>query len=370
MNVLLINSVCGIGSTGKICVRTAEELEAQGHCVKIAYGRDGFVPEEYRRYAVRIGTDPGVRLHGVYSRLTDKHGFGSTAATKKFLRWAQSYDPDLLWLHNLHGYYLNIALLFQWIKSRPHMQVRWTLHDCWAFTGHCAHFDYIRCAKWKTGCGQCPQKHSYPGSLFADRSSWNYAQKRALFTGIPNMTLITPSHWLAGLAADSFLGCYPIEVQHNQIDRSIFQPTPSQFRQQHGLVGVPILLGVAGAWTERKGLNDFIRLAKRLCGKCAVVLVGLTAEQAGQLPDGMIAIAKTNHPGELAEIYTAADLFVNLTYEDTYPTVNLEAQACGTRVISYDTGGCAETLDASGILVPQGDLDAVVEAIERCLLPQ
>lgn len=363
MKILMINSVCGIGSTGKICVQAAREFEAQGHTVKIAYGRDGFVPEEFKPYAVRIGNDLGVRLHGVYSRLTDRHGFGSKAATKKFLAWADAFDPDFLWLHNLHGYYLHIGLLFQWIKSRPQMQVEWTLHDCWSFTGHCAHFDYIGCEKWKTGCHNCPQKSSYPGSLFADCSRKNYAQKKALFTGIPNLTLITPSAWLAEKAKQSFLGEYPTQVRHNTIDLHTFQPTPGDFRQRYALDGKTIVLGVASAWNDRKGLSDFGKLRQLLSEEYAIVLVGLTPQQIQQIPAGILALPRTNTPGELAQIYTAADVFVNLTYEDTYPTVNLEAQACGTPVISYDTGGCRETLNEAGILIPKGDLPAAAKAI-------
>ena len=162
MKYLFINAVCGTGSTGKICAAQAQEAEAQGHTAKIAYGRDGFVPEQFQKYAVRIGSDLGVRLHGVYTRFTDKHGFLSASATKKFLAWAESYDPDVLWLHNIHGYYINIELLFKWIKSRPNMQVKWTLHDCWAFTGHCAHFINANCDKWKRVCDKCELKDNYP----------------------------------------------------------------------------------------------------------------------------------------------------------------------------------------------------------------
>ena len=199
MKVLLINAVCGTGSTGRICAELARDYECSGHTVKIAYGRDGFVPEDCRRFAVRIGADLDVRLHGALTRLTDRHGFGSTAATRRFLRWAEEFDPDVLWLHNLHGYYINIELLFRWIKTRPQMQVKWTLHDCWAMTGHCAFFSFARCDRWKTGCHDCPQKSAYPASFLLDGSRRNYEDKRRLFTGIPNLTLITPSHWLARL---------------------------------------------------------------------------------------------------------------------------------------------------------------------------
>lgn len=145
MKVLFINSVCGIGSTGRICTDLAQQLEAEGNEVKIAYGRKGTVPEQFQKYAVRIGTDFDCKMHAIQTRLFDTHGFGSKRATKEFLKWAEEYKPDLLWLHNLHGYYINVEMLFDWIKKHPEMQVKWTLHDCWAFTGHCSHFTMVKC---------------------------------------------------------------------------------------------------------------------------------------------------------------------------------------------------------------------------------
>ena len=178
MKVLLINSVCGIGSTGKIVGALAEEYAAQGHEAVIAYGRDGNVPERYQPYAHRIGSDAHVKASALRSRLLDDHGFANRAATRDFLKWAEGYDPDLLWLHNIHGYYIHVGMLFDWIKSRPHMQVKWTLHDCWAFTGHCAYFTMAGCTRWQSGCGDCPQKNTYPASMLLDRSRANFDRKR------------------------------------------------------------------------------------------------------------------------------------------------------------------------------------------------
>ncbi len=365
MRVLFINAVCGTGSTGKICAALAQQYEQEGHTAKIAYGRDGFVPEQFQKYAVRIGNDLDVRLHGVYTRLSDRHGFASRAATKKFLRWAEEYDPDILWLHNIHGYYIHIGLLFEWIKSRPQMQVKWTLHDCWAFTGHCAYFDFAGCSKWKTGCGSCPQKSAYPATALLDNSRGNYEKKRGLFTGVKNMTIVTPSRWLADLVQESFLKEYPVEVVYNTINTEIFRPTPGDFRKKHGLEGKKLVLGVASTWEKRKGLDDFVKLAGRLDDGWRIVLVGLTPDQAKQMPENVTAIPRTNSPQELAEIYTAADVFFNPTYEDNYPTVNLEAQACGTPVVTYDTGGSRETLNASGKAIPKGDLESFVRILQQ-----
>lgn len=344
MKVLLINSVCGIGSTGKIAGAQAEEYTAQGHEAVIAYGRDGTVPERYQKFAHRIGSDLDVKVSALRTRLLDDHGFANEKATREFLKWADSYDPDLLWLHNIHGYYIHVGLLFDWIKSRPQMQVKWTLHDCWSFTGHCAHFTFAKCERWKTGCHDCPEKGSYPASAFLDNSRRSYERKKAAFTGVKNMTVIVPSRWLEGLVKQSFLGQYPVEVHYNSIDTRLFRPTPGDFREKHGLQEKKIILGVAGVWTARKGLGDFIRLRRLLDDRYAMVLVGLTDRQIRELPQGILGIARTGSPQELAGIYTAADVFLNPTYEDNLPSVNLEAESCGTPVIAYATGGCAETI--------------------------
>ena len=362
MKVLLINSVCGIGSTGKIVGALAEEFTAQGHETVIAYGRDGTVPESYMPYAHRIGTDLGVKISAVRTRLLDDHGFANEKATREFLKWADGYDPDLLWLHNIHGYYIHVGLLFAWIKSRPHMQVKWTLHDCWAFTGHCAHFAFAKCEKWKTGCHDCPEKGSYPASKLLDNSRKNFERKRAAFSDVKQMQLIVPSQWLADLVRESFLGEYPVEVRYNTINTQIFQPTAGDFRQKYHLEGKKLLLGVASVWTERKGFRDFLELRKLLDDSYAMVMVGLTEQQIQSLPAGILGITRTNNPRELAEIYTAADVFFNPTYEDTYPTVNLEAESCGTRVITYDTCGCRETIRRpDSRVIPAGEFHRLKE---------
>lgn len=365
MKILIVNSVCGIGSTGRICTDLSKKFEADGHDVKIAFGRSSTVPEQFKKYAVRIGKDFDVKIHGLESRLFDNHGLASKHATKKFLQWADEYNPDLLWLHNLHGYYINYELLFDWIKSRPNMQVKWTLHDCWAFTGHCSYFTMVNCEQWKNHCSYCPQTRRYPACYGKGAASQNFDRKREAFTGVKNMTLITPSQWLADLVKQSFLKEYPVEVHYNTIDTNVFKPTPSDFRERYGLVGKKIVLGVASIWDERKGLRDFYKLATMLDDRFAIVLVGLSEKQIKELPKNILGIRRTNSPQELAAIYTAADVFFNPTYEDNYPTVNLEAEACGTRVVTYDTGGCRETLrSVNAKCISIGSVSELVEEIE------
>lgn len=366
MRILFVNEVCGITSTGRICTDLAQELEEKGHEVKIAYGRNGYVPKKFKKYSIKIGNKFDVYMHALQTRLFDTHGFGSKSATKKFLEWAENYKPDLLWLHNIHGYYINVEMLFAWIKKHPEMEVRWTLHDCWAFTGHCSHFTVVKCEQWKKYCSYCCQLRRYPTCYFMSSVRKNFERKRKAFTGVKNLTLITPSKWLADLTRQSFFKEYPVEVHYNTIDKTIFKPTPSDFRQRYGLVDKKIILGVANVWEERKGLKDFYQLAQMLDDSYAIVLVGLSKKQIAELPKNIHGIMRTNSPQELAAIYTAADVFVNPTYEDNYPTVNLEAEACGTRVITYDTGGCRETVVRNdSIVVECGNVENIFYLISK-----
>lgn len=368
MKVLFINSVCGTGSTGKICVTLAKELEQQGHEVKIACGSRHNISEDGKKYAVIIGDKKDVYFHLLKSRLFDRHCFASKRATLKFIKWAEEYNPDLLWLHNLHGYYLNIEVLFNWIKSRPQMQVKWTLHDCWAFTGHCTYFDVANCDKWKTGCGKCSQKKKYPHCSGWDNSSNNYTKKEKLFCGVSNMTLITPSQWLADLVKMSFLKDYPVDVVHNTINYEIFKPQSSTFREKHGLESKKIILGVASIWGNNKGYPDLLRLASSLNDNYTVVAVGNVMDECANLvpPSNFISIKRTDNQQQLAELYSTADVFFNPTLQDNYPTVNLEAEACGTPVVAYDSGGTKETVfRPDSVIVPKKDLDEAIRQIKR-----
>ena len=298
------------------------------------------------------------------SRFVDKHGFGSTRATQVFLKEVERLDPDVIHLHNLHGYYLNVELLFGYLRlaNKP---VVWTLHDCWAFTGHCAHFDYVGCNRWRTVCFSCPQKHGYPASFLTDGSEQNFRRKREAFTGLANMMIVTPSKWLARLVEGSFLGSYPIKVINNGINQDVFRPIEGDFREKYGIEEKFVILGVASVWGRRKGLSYFIELSRMLGGNDVIVLVGLTKRQLRNLPKNIIGIPKTNSIRELAEIYSSADVFVNPTLEDNFPTTNLEALACGTPVITFDTGGSVETIGRNGgFVVEKGKLGDVLACIE------
>ena len=364
MKVLQINSVCGRGSTGRIATDIADILKAQGHECRIAYGRDT-VPEKYRDIAVRIGADWDVRLHGVRTRLFDTHGFGSTKATTRFLQWVEEYDPDVIHLHNIHGYYINVELLFDYLK-RAGKSVIWTLHDCWAFTGHCPHFTVAKCDRWQEECcAPCPEKNRYPQSIGLDQCRSNYLRKKAAFTGVGNLTIVTPSQWLADLVKESFLKEYPVKVIPNGIDLSVFKPTASDFRKKNGLQDKQMLLGVASVWDKRKGLDDFIELSKILRVDQKIVLVGLSKEQLKSLPKNIIGIQRTNSVQELAEIYSATDAFLNLSREETQGLTTVEAMACGTPAVVYNQTAVPETVDTScGIAVAPG-ISNVLAALEH-----
>ena len=357
----MVNVVCGIRSTGRICTDLADALAEQGHEVKIAYGRET-VPEKYQKYAVRISTDLDVKFHGIKARLFDACGFGSKRATEKFIEWVKEYDPDVIHLHNIHGYYINIEVLFDYLRTCG-KKIIWTLHDCWSFTGHSAYCDAINCKRWIEGCYKCPQTEEYPKSLI-DRAKRNWNRKKRIFTDIPNLTIVTPSNWLASLVKQSFLKESPVQVIHNGIDTSQFHPMENNFKSDYGIEDAMMLLGVSTSWDDMKGYSDYLKLADMLGEGYKVVLVGLTKEQKEKLPANVIGIERTNSVRELVQIYSAADLFVNLSYCENYPTVNLEAIACGTPVLTYRTGGSPESA-CGGIVIKRGDLDAVVKELKK-----
>ena len=370
MRMLLVNSVCGIYSTGKIVAQIARQFEAKGWEVRIGDGRYAAVPEGCRKWAIPIGGIFERCIHQVVTRSFDWHGdrICSWLATRRFLKWAEEWKPDVLWLHNIHGYYLNYELLFGWIKRHPDMEVRWTLHDCWAFTGHCVYFTMADCEKWKTGCcGKCFEKGQYPKSWLFGAARSNWERKRAAFCGVRKMTLVTPSKWLADLTRESFLKEYPVEVVHNTIDTKVFRPTESDFRERNGLIGKQIVLGVASSWGSRKGFVDFLKLRALLDESYEIVLVGLSLRQMKALPQGVLGIPRTRSAKDLAAIYTAADWFFNPTREDNYPTVNLEAAACGCRIVTYDVGGCAETVEGYAHAVVLRDADRSPEGFVKVI---
>jgi len=360
MRVLQINTVCGVGSTGRIATDIHQILLEQGHESYIAYGRGEALNCSH---AIKIGSKVDNYAHVMTTRIFDRHGFGSKKATKGFIRKVEALDPDIIHLHNIHGYFINIEILFNYLK-RANKPVVWTLHDCWSFTGHCSHFDYIGCERWKSGCYNCPEKKEYPTSFLFDSSDLNYYKKKEIFTGVENLTIITPSIWLANLVKKSFLKDYYIKVINNGIDLSIFKPVENDFRKRFNLQNTFMILGAASVWTVRKGFEYFFELSKALGKDEKIVLIGVTEEQKKDLPLNIIGITHTNNIQELAEIYSSADVLVNPTLEDNFPTTNLESLACGTPVITFNTGGCVESIDSkTGIVVKEKDIKELLNQL-------
>lgn len=363
--ILLVNTVCSVGSTGRIVADLYSRATEHGYKCAVAYGRGDAkgIPSED---TYKIGSTFSLYGTALMTRLDDREGFHLKRQTKKFLSFLDDFKPDIIHLHNIHGYYLNCELLFKYLASHREIKVVWTLHDMWTMTGHCAVVDDTTCDKWIYGCKNCSRLSLYPKSILHDSSESNYLNKKELFTAIDNMVLVTPSEWLASNVRRSFLGDKDIAVINNGIDLNIFKPTKSDIRKKYALEGKTVLLAVSFKWVSEKGFDDFLKLREKLPSDFVIVLIGVDAKQKEALPSGIVGIEKTDSREELAAWYTAADYFVNLTYYDTFPTVNLESLACGTPVITYRTGGSPESLtDKCGAVVDKSNVEAVASLLSK-----
>lgn len=363
MKILQVNTVIRGSSVGRIMADLYEVIKASGNEARVAVGREP-MPEGYE--GILIGNKGDFYQHVVKNFLQGEAGFGSAEVTKKFLSWVDEEKPDLIHLHNIHGFYLQVEMLFEYIKKR-NIPVVWTLHDCWSFTGHCAYYDFAACEKWKTGCHTCMQHAKvYPYAIFKDNTTASYARKRKAFCGVKNLTIVTPSHWLKEQVKASFLKEYPVTVIPNGVDLSVF--TPDFAENKNSAPDVKTILGVANIWELRKGLVYFEKLAKDLPDDYRVELIGVNKKQKKELKkkygNKVIARERTANVGELAEAYRNAAVFVNATLEDNFPTTNLEALACGTPVVTYATGGSGEAVtNETGIVVIRGSYDKLLEAV-------
>lgn len=359
MKILEINQV-NFGSTGHIMLQIADLATKKGHEVICSfYARRN---KDKDKNCIYIGNKVSHNIHKKLYRKTGNNGCYSKISTWNFLRKVKKFDPDLIHIHNLHNCYINLPMLFDYIKKN-NKKVVWTLHDCWSFTGQCPYFTAVGCEKWKTGCHDCEQINRYP-SCSVDRTDKMWNRKKEWFTGVQNLTIVTPSQWLADLAKQSFLKDYPVKVINNGINLDVFKPTESDFRTKHNLEDKKIILGVASVWEVRKGLDVFIELSKRLDDRYKIVLVGTNDEVDKKLPEGIISIHRTSNQKELAELYTAADLFFIPTREDNFPTVNMESLACGTPVLTFNTGGSPEMVDeATGVVLMNEDIASVEQAV-------
>lgn len=368
MNRPILFQICvegNRGSTGTIAESIGVMAMKGGWDSYIAYGR---FPRPSQSKLIRIESKWGVFLHGLQTRLFDRHCLGSKCATQRLVKEIKEINPDIIHLHHIHGYYINMKILFDFLRN-ANIPVVWTFHDCWSFTGHCGYFDYAKCEKWKTECYSCPQKKGYPKSIFIDRSKKNFYLKKYLFTSVQNMTIVPVSNWLANVVRQSFFKQIPIRTIHNGVDINTFSPQEGAnfIRQKYNIDNKLMLLGVATTWDSRKGLKDYIKLSSYIDEQTMIVLVGLTKAQIKKLPKGIMGIERTENIQELVNLYSTADILVNLSYEETFGLTIVEAMACGTPAIVYNATACPEIISlGTGFAVETGNINAVVEAILSC----
>ncbi len=361
--VFQINSTYNWGSTGRIAEEIGQIVLKEGGNSYLAYGR---YYNAGKSIPIRIGNTLGIYIHVLKSRFFDEHGLASKNATLKLIEQIELIQPSIIHLHNIHGYYLNFPILFDYL-STANLPVVWTLHDCWPFTGHCVHFESINCNKWKKHCYKCRALNTYPRSFF-DSSSKNYTLKKKYLSKIPNMTLVPVSNWLNELVSESFLSHYKTHVIHNGVNLSLFKPTIDRaVIKKYKIKGSFIVLGLTNIWTKTKGLDDIMKLDSLINHEIfQIVLVGLNKKQIKQLPKTIVGIPRTDSVEDLVKLYSFAGVYINPTWEDNFPTTNLEALACGTPVITYDTGGSPEAIDEkTGYVVPRGDIQKLHEAIKK-----
>lgn len=364
MILLQINTVANSGSTGRIAEGIGFAAQNAGYHSCIAYGR---YANPSVSQLIKIGSRIDQYEHALETRLFDNHGLASRNATRDFISQIDRIHPAIVHLHNIHGYYINYEILFNYFK-RKKTPVVWTLHDCWPFTGHCSYFTIAQCVKWKTQCSNCPIKSEYPQSFFANNAANNFKRKKNTFTSLKSITIVSVSHWLDDLVSQSFLKDSRHLVIHNGIDTDAFAPSfkAHEIREKCGVRdNEMMLLGVASVWSDRKGLHDFLELAKSISPDTKLVLIGLSPKIIRKLPENVVGIERTESVQQLSDYYSAADLFLNLTYEDNYPTTNLEAVSCGTPCLTYRTGGSPESISAeTGFVTAQGDFNAILDCIK------
>lgn len=362
MKAVQINSSCGSGSTGKICAALSDIMDDDGIENYIFYS--GFKKSSHKNGRL-INSLTDIRVHQLLSRLFGNQGWYSKRTTRKLVAALEDIDPDIIHLHNLHGYYLNMDILFDYL-SKNNKHVIWTLHDCWAFTGHCSHFTAVKCERWKKHCNDCPQKSSYPYSLFFDRSSGMFDRKQKLYGSVNDLTVTTVSKWLGEqVFGSALLGNREIRVIPNGINIDVFRPHDRLTSIQGiDITAKKVILGVASTWGPRKGLNDFLKLAKLLDSEYIIVLVGLSEEQIAILPENIVGIKRTDNVDQLVDLYSSADVFVNPSIEETFGLTNIEAMACGTPAIVYNSTACPEVVaDMCGLVVEVGNVEKLKEGI-------
>ena len=359
--LLQINTTLNSGSTGRIAEQISLKAKENGWDCYHAHG--GRYVGKSQFPAIQVSSKLDNYFHAFMGEFLGLHGMGSMCATKRFVEKVKELKPDVIHLHNIHGYYINYKVLFDYLAESKTPAV-WTLHDCWSFTGHCTHFENAGCNKWKEECGECPLQMAQYKSRLIDRSRKNYLLKKQLYSNLTNVTIVPVSHWLENLVEQSILKRFQIRVIQNGIDLNVFKPTENKIRERFNIPKDKMMvLGVLGSGFVEKGKEEFVELSKQ--DNLQIVLVGLKGDDYYGLPNNIIQLGRTTSQSELAEFYSAADVMLNPTYNDTFPTINIESLACGTPVVTYKTGGSPEILDENtGIVVQKGDLNALIQALD------
>lgn len=367
MKVLQINTVFrNGGSTGRIVYDLMQTQMHHGIDAYVAYGYD--TGAAYTANTMCLQGWFRRKANIIRTRLFDHHGFYNEEETRRLLKWMDKIHPDIVHLHNIHNHYVHVGRLFDYIKQH-NIPVVWTLHDCWPFTGHCAYFDYANCGKWKTGCNNCPSLKDYPPTWFLDRSKRNYEDKKVAFKNVKTLTLVPPSEWLGALLNESFLNDYPVEVINNGIDINLFKPSPSEIKTELGIDGKNVILAVTNGFMKRKGTDYLLKMIPLLHSNEVLVVVGITESEFGYKSDDKCkVVTHTDSVQQLAQYYSAADIFINPTLEDNFPTTNIEALACGTPIVTFRTGGSVESVtQETGLVIEKGDLDGMMYAIRKII---
>ena len=365
MRVIRINAVYGLSSTGRTVRQLDEGLKAYGVDSTTVYFGGVGTERDYK-----MSSSLGVKLHGLAARLTGRAGYYSRRATKKLLRYLESEKPDIVHLHNLHSNFICLPMLFGYLKEKG-IPTAVTLHDCWWYTGKCTHYTTDGCYRWQEACGDCPRLKKDIPSLCFDRTKEMLADKKKWFGSLKKLAVIGVSDWITNEAGKTFLAkADVIERVYNWIDTDTFRPTESDIRERYGLEGKKLLLAAASRWSEAKGLSELAALARILPEDTRLVLIGSMPENAADyaIPPFVTLIPATNSQRELALWYSAADVFISLSREESFGKVTAEALSCGTPVVAVNSTATPELVgEGCGEVVDSTDPDTVLAAVKRVL---
>lgn len=361
MKILQINACYGYLSTGIIIEDLEKEIyKSEGVCY-VAY--QTAVKEPVCGF--RIGNKFDRYIHGIHSRIFGKQGYRSNRATKKLLKWIVSVNPDIIHLHNLHSNYLNFNMLCDYIAEK-NIKTVYTFHDCWAFTGKCSHYASASCDKWQTSCGNCPQLKNEVPSLIFDNTGKVLKDRTQHLNKIPDLTIVPCSFWMEEQIKKSLLKPKRIVTLYNGTDTNMFRPHSNSFRKDYKLDDKFLILGFANKWSNTKNIEGVKFISGNLADDEIIVIVGCNEKQK-ELFSKFKNIVPVGYIGDrqlLSDIYSSADVFVNLTYEDTLPTVNMESICSKTPVITFNSCGSPELVSSStGIVVDKGDFEGILNAI-------